>query len=176
MAQKMKQGSSLCKGAHRGETSRHFEQMMHVHRGELIPVVHYAKVLRDEIDSVSDFIQLNTSEVCPACEKVCCINRHGRYDHGDIIYVSALGLEHPVYEEGIQDTAPCQFLSGHGCSRERSARPFRCNWYFCDALLAHMEEGPAKPYREFISRFQGIIETRRKMMEEFFLMTGSPVG
>jgi len=140
---------------------------MHAHRGEMIRVKHYARVLRDEIDGVSDFIQLNTSVVCPACEKVCCINKHGYYDHEDLIYVFALGLEHPVYREGVHDTAPCQFLSEHGCSKERSARPFRCNWYFCDALLVHMEQGPAQPYREFISRFQGIIETRQKMMDEF---------
>jgi len=140
---------------------------MHAHRGEMIRVKHYARVLRDEIDGVSDFIQLNTSVVCPACEKVCCINKHGYYDQEDLVYVFALGQERPVYKEGVDDTASCRFLSEGGCTRTRSMRPFRCNWYFCDALLAHMEQGPAKPYREFINRFQGIIETRRRMMEEF---------
>lgn len=158
---------------HRGETIELIEQAMNVRRGELSRVAHYAHVLKEEMDGISDFIQLNTSVVCPACQKVCCINKHGYYDGQDLIYISALGLERPVYGEGIADTAPCQFLSGHGCSRERWARPFRCNWYFCDALLAHMEQGPPKPYREFISRFQGIIETRRKMTEEVSLMTGS---
>jgi hypothetical protein len=155
-------------------TVEHIERMMHVHRGELIHVVHYAHMIKEEIDRVSGFIQLNTSVVCPACEKVCCINKHGYYDRQDIIYIFALGLERPVYGEGIHDTAPCQFLSGHGCSRERSARPFRCNWYFCDTLLGHMENGPARPYREFIGRFQGIIETRRKMTDEFSAITRFP--
>jgi hypothetical protein len=133
----------------------------------MLHVEHYARMLKEEMDRISGFIQLNTSEVCPACVKVCCINKHGYYDYEDLIYVVALGLEPPVYGENIHDTAPCQFLSAHGCSKERSARPFRCNWYFCDALLAHMEQGPAKPYREFISRFQGIIGTRQKMIDEF---------
>lgn len=145
---------------------------MNVHRGELAHVAHHAHIIKQEIDKVSDFIQLNTSVVCPACKKVCCINKHGYYDHEDLIYVSALGLERPVYGEGIQDTAPCQFLSGHGCRKARSERPFRCNWYFCDALLAHMEQGPAKPYREFIISFQGIIETRLKMMDGFSSISG----
>jgi hypothetical protein len=158
-------------GGHRGETSQHIERMIDVHRGELIHVVQYARMLKEEIDGISGFIQLNTSVVCPACEKVCCINKHGYYDHEDLIYVFSLGQERPVYGKGIDDTAPCQFLSERGCSRERSVRPFRCNWYFCDTLLGHMEKGPAKPYREFISRFQGIIETRRKMMDEFSLIT-----
>ena len=158
---------SLMSRIHESLTVEHIERSMHVHRGELTHVVRYARLLRDEIDRISDFIQFNTSAVCPACEKVCCINKHGYYDHEDLIYVFALGLERPVYGEGMDDTAPCQFLSRHGCSKERSVRPFRCNWYFCDTLLAHMERGPAKPYREFISRFQGIIETRRKMIDEF---------
>ena len=147
---------------------------MNVRRDALVHVVQYARVLKEEIERVSHFIQLNTSAVCPACEKVCCINKHGYYDDEDLIYIFALGLKCPVYGEGIRDTAPCQFLSKDGCSKERSARPFRCNWYFCDALLAHMEQGPAKPYRDFISRFQGIIETRRRMIEEFTAVTGFP--
>jgi len=156
---------------HEALTVEHIERMMQLCRGELIHVVHYAHALKEEIDRVSGFIQLNTSVVCPACEKVCCINKHGYYDHEDLIYVFSLGQERPVYGKRIDDTAPCQFLSGQGCSRERSVRPFRCNWYFCDTLLGHMEQGPAKPYREFITRFQGIIETRRKMIDEFFEIT-----
>ena len=167
----MKENPSLHDEEHRGGTREHIEQVMNVHRGELTHVVCYAHKIKEGIDRISDFIQLNTSAVCPSCEKVCCINRHGYHDHQDLIYLFALGLERPAYGEGIQDTAPCQFLSRLGCRKERSARPFRCNWYFCDTLLAHMEQGPAKPYREFISRFQGIIETRRKMMDEFSAIT-----
>jgi hypothetical protein len=155
----------------RKEIAEHIQHIMDVRRGELLRVAHYARLLKEETERVNGFIQFNTLAVCPACEKVCCINRHGYYDHQDLIYVSALGLQRPVYGEGINDTDPCQFLSEHGCSRERSERPFRCNWYFCDILLAHMEQGPAKPYREFIGHFQGIIETRRKMIEEFSEIT-----
>jgi len=156
---------------HEALTVEHIERMMQLYRGELIHVVQHARMLKEEIDGISSFIQLNTSVVCPACEKVCCVNKHGYYDHEDLIYVFALGLKGPVYGAGIHDTAPCQFLSERGCSRERSARPFRCNWYFCNTLLTHMEQGPAKPYREFITRFQGIIETRGKMIDEFSAIT-----
>jgi hypothetical protein len=172
----MKQNFSSYRREDQGEISEHIAQALHVYRDELIDVVRHAHRIKHEIDKLSGFIQRNSSVVCPACEKVCCINKHGYYDHEDLIYSLALGLERPVHGEGIQDTAPCQFLSRHGCSRERSARPFRCNWYFCDALLTHMEQGPAKPYREFINRFQGIIETRRKMIEEFSEITRFPIA
>lgn len=125
-----------------------------------------ANQLKLEMDRVSPFIQHITSAVCPTCKKVCCINRHGYYDDQDLIYICALGLEPPSYKEGMEDTDPCQFLSESGCTLERSVRPFRCNWYFCNSLIEYMERGPSKPYREFINRFQRIIELRRTTLDE----------
>lgn len=136
-------------------------------RGELTGVVRYAHTVRALMEEVSSFIQQTTALVCPGCEKVCCVNRHGYYDHRDLIYIYALGLRHPEYREGLEDTAPCQFLSASGCALERPVRPFRCNWYFCVVLLEYMETGPAKPYRKFVNRFREILETRRKMLEAF---------
>jgi hypothetical protein len=143
------------------------ERFFREYRNELTEVERYAQVLASRMAEVSPFIQLNTGAVCPGCEKVCCVNRHGYYDHEDLIYVYAVGLRHPGYREGLEDTDPCQFLSGTGCTLERPVRPFRCNWYFCTSLLAHMEDGPARPYREFISRFQEIVGARRRMLEAF---------
>jgi hypothetical protein len=119
--------------------------------------------LKLAMEEISPYIQQITSEVCPTCEKVCCIERHGHYDDGDLIYVRALAIEIPPYRKDFIDTDPCRFLSGSGCVLERSVRPFRCNWYFCDDLIEYMEKGPTKPYREFISRFQKIIEMRDEM-------------
>lgn len=123
-----------------------------------------AHQLKTAIDRVSPFIQQITSEVCPSCQKVCCIDRHGHYSDQDLIYVRALGTELPSFKEGMIDTDPCQFLRDSGCSLERAVRPFRCNWYFCDALLEYMRQGPSKPYRQFIERFQKIVELREAML------------
>lgn len=126
-----------------------------------------AKLIKAEIDDINWFIQQNTTEVCPFCEKRCCINRHGYYDRLDILYIRALGLRPPSYRKGLSDTEPCQFLTDSGCIRERSLRPFRCNWYFCETLLYHMERGPAKPYREFIKVFNKVLDLRIELLEEF---------
>jgi hypothetical protein len=115
-------------------------------------------------EEVSPYIQQITSAVCPTCEKVCCINRHGHYDDVDLIYVRALAIEIPPYRKDLKDTDPCQFLSKYGCSLERSVRPFRCNWYFCDDLIKYMEKGPTKLYREFVNRFRRIVELRDEML------------
>lgn len=127
-----------------------------------------AKTIRYRIVEIDPFIQQNTSAVCPSCENVCCINKHGYYDYEDLIYIHALGLTVPIYKEGVSDTDPCQFLSRCGCTIERSIRPFRCNWYFCNALLVHIENGPAKPCRTFIKKLDEIVNLRKKMLDAFF--------
>ena len=133
----------------------------------LSAVVKYANELSKRIAAVSPFIQENTALVCPACPKVCCMNVHGYYDHNDLIYIYAIGLRPPPYEEVFNDTDPCQFLSRDGCGLERAVRPFRCNWYFCRNLTQQMEDGPARPYRRFVNRFQEVVDLRRLMLDEF---------
>jgi hypothetical protein len=86
------------------------------HKSDRSEMNRLAMALKGQIDAVDHFIQLNTAQVCPDCQKVCCINRHGYYDYQDLIYITALGLTPPLYGEGIVDTAPCQFLSEYGCA------------------------------------------------------------
>jgi len=141
------------------------KQFFTSHQNELNKVVNYAQAIRNLTDVIDSFIQQNTSVVCPHCQGVCCLNRHGYYDYEDLIYISAIGAAPPAYTEGIDDTAPCQFLSTSGCLLTRAIRPFRCNWHFCDALLTHMENGPARSYRNFINRFHEIIHLRKQMID-----------
>ncbi|MFN3480899.1 MAG: hypothetical protein ACK415_11000 [Thermodesulfovibrionales bacterium] len=123
-----------------------------------------ARIIKVKIEGIDQFIQQNTSEVCPSCKNKCCINRHGYYDNLDILYIMALGMKPPLYQQELSDTEPCRFLSDNGCVKERYLRPFRCNWYFCEALLNHMEEGPARPYREFIRVFNEILDLRSELL------------
>jgi len=131
-----------------------------------------AMEFKKAIETIDVFIQTHTAEVCPHCRNVCCINRHCYYDYEDLIYIRALGLEPPACKEEVLDTDCCQFLSAAGCTIERSLRPFRCNWYFCGALLKHMEDGAAKPYRQFIREFQKIIELKKTMVDTFLSTVG----
>lgn len=129
-----------------------------------------AYIIREKIEVIDPFIQEGTAKVCPACNERCCINRHGYYDNLDVLYIRLLGIEPPLYEEGLVDTDPCQFLSEHGCSKPRWFRPFRCNWYFCVALLDYMEKGPARPYREFIKTFNEILDLRCELLNKSLIV------
>jgi hypothetical protein len=144
------------------------ENLFYHHNSDLYGMRRMAIYLRGNIDTVDHFIQQNTAQVCPACQEVCCINKHGYYDYQDLIYITALGLTPPLYREDIVDTAPCQFLAKYGCGIERSIRPFRCNWHFCTGLIAFMSSGPAKPLREFNLQFKKLQALRQEMIELFF--------
>jgi len=138
------------------------------HNSDLCEMNRLAMALRQNIDAVDHFIQQNTAQVCPDCQKVCCINKHGYYDYQDLIYIVSLGLMPPLYRQGIVDTAPCQFLSQCGCVIERSIRPFRCNWHFCSSLIAFMASGPARPLRKFTLQFKVLQALRQEMIDFFF--------
>ncbi len=150
------------------KTIRLLKKFSEERNGELAHVKDTARIIKYRIDEIDAFIQQNTAAVCPGCENVCCVNKHGFYDYEDLICVYALGLTPPSYKEGVSDANLCQFLSDFGCAIERSIRPFRCNWYFCDALLKHIENGPAKPYRTFIKKLDEIVDLRKDMLDEFF--------
>ncbi len=119
------------------------------------------------IEDLSPFIQQNTEEICPSCQKVCCINKHSYYEHEDIVYIHALGEEMLPLKDDLIDTSPCQFLGEYGCTIRRSVRPYRCNWYFCTPLLEHIQNRPAPVYRSFTKSLQQITEKRADLLDEF---------
>lgn len=119
------------------------------------------------IESLDPFIQGLTSSICPDCKKVCCINRHSYHDYEDIVYLHALGESLPLYQEGIDDSAPCQFLGIQGCTIKRSLRPYRCNWYYCTPLLEELGLTHARLYRKFTGSLHELTIKRDDFMREF---------
>lgn len=124
-----------------------------------------ADELRQAFNAVSPFIEKHTAMVCPECNKVCCIDKHGRYDKNDLEFLRALGVRkhHDLPER--EESAPCRFLNEKGCSRERWERPFRCTQFFCDALLKSLENDNAKLYRAFVEYLQHLISVRQRLLE-----------
>jgi hypothetical protein len=118
--------------------------------------------LRQAFEAVSPFIEKHTLIVCPQCEDVCCIDKHGRYDEDDILFLSALGVE-VVDSNGLKETDPCRYLTEKGCSLPRWRRPFRCTYFFCDTLLRSLEGDDAKFYRAFVDYLQCLIYLRQRL-------------
>ncbi|MEW6003384.1 MAG: hypothetical protein AB1638_12175 [Nitrospirota bacterium] len=127
-------------------------------------LIKIARVLKNEFEAISPFVERHTSTVCPLCETVCCINKHGHYEKEDLIFLSALGIDVPAGHVERNDSDPCRFLTERGCSLERWMRPFRCTWFFCGPLLNSMDEDKQE-YRKFIKSLQGLISIRQKLTE-----------
>jgi hypothetical protein len=123
-----------------------------------------ARAMKGAFDELSPFIENHTQTACPACKKVCCIDRHGTYEEEDILFLEALGEKPETERPREEDTLPCRYLAPGGCRLRRHRRPFRCTWYFCNALLESMPGDVARKYRVFIKTFQDLQELRRRLL------------
>jgi len=124
-----------------------------------------AKDLREAFDLVSPFIEKHTAIVCPGCENVCCKDKHARYDENDIIFLTALGIDIPSDDPGLEESDGCRYMTDKGCELERWIRPYRCTFFFCDALLKSLEEEDPKLYRAFRAYFEHMVSIRCKLLE-----------
>jgi hypothetical protein len=122
--------------------------------------------LKEAINSVSPYIEEHTAIVCPKCKKVCCADKHGRYDENDIAYLVALGVNIPDQDPYREETEACRYITENGCSLSRWMRPYRCTLFFCDALIKSLEEGDSKLYRAFDNYFQNLILVRQEFTGE----------
>ena len=123
-----------------------------------------AQEIKETFDLVSPFIEKHTALVCPDCEKVCCADKHGRYDNDDLLFLNSLGIDASRNESGRNEEGSCRFITDKGCSLERWKRPFRCTFFFCDGLLKSIEDDNAKLYRAFIGYFQHLVSLRQRLI------------
>jgi hypothetical protein len=122
------------------------------------PRVVIAEKLRRLLIESSLLIEKYTREVCPDCVDVCCRQKHGAYQERDILYLHAVGVEVPRRDEARPPEGPCQFMGPRGCDKPRWLRPFKCTWYFCEPLLAALNEGPQKEARQLSAVLREMID------------------
>ncbi len=126
--------------------------------------VDLALQIKESFKTVSPFIEKHTSIVCPDCKKVCCADKHGRYDSDDMLFLKELGVDCEQQTEGFDEEGSCRFMFEAGCSLDRWIRPFRCTFFFCDDLLKSIENDNAKLYRAFIDYFQHLVSLRQELL------------
>ncbi len=99
----------------------------------------FAQNYKLQMLSLDPIIESFTSKVCPYCGTVCCRQKFALPNREDIILFWALGFKLPRYDLKRDINSSCQFLSYTGCNLPRLCRPFRCTWYFCEALWLQIE-------------------------------------
>ncbi len=88
-----------------------------------------AHEIKETFNVVSPFIEKHTSLVCPDCVKVCCADKHGRYDSDDLLFLKTLGIKIPQGMPDRKEIEPCRYITDKGCALERWMRPFRCTFF-----------------------------------------------
>ena len=122
--------------------------------------------IKEAFDLVSPFIEKHTLLVCPDCIKVCCADKHGRYDNDDLLFLNSLGIDVSQNGHERNEEGSCRYITENGCKLERWMRPFRCTFFFCDGLLKSIEDDNAKLYRVFIGYFQHLVSLRQRLLGE----------
>ncbi len=102
-------------------------------------IKNYAEKYKIYMLRLDPVIEYFTSKVCPYCGTVCCRQKFALPNKEDMITFWALDIDIPNYDFKKDINSSCQFLSHTGCNLPRLYRPFRCTWYFCDALWLQIE-------------------------------------
>ncbi len=116
-----------------------------------------AEKLKQLLIESSPLIEEYTAAVCPDCADVCCRQKHGLYVERDMLYLNALDVEVPPRDDSMPLEGPCQFMGTRGCVKPRWLRPFKCTWYFCEPLLAALDQGPQRRARRLSAHIQEMI-------------------
>ncbi len=137
-------------------------------KDKLLPVTLAAQNYSQKMEQVSSFIEAYTQKTCPYCGTVCCAQKHGLPEFGDVAAFLSLGHTPPYYDLHLPLSGACQFMGPRGCTIERIIRPYRCTWYFCDPLLTQIEIGPTAHYNQFIKLVQQLADARGQMLTLFY--------
>ncbi len=114
----------------------------------------------------SPLIEEYTAAVCPDCVDVCCRQKHGTHRERDLAYLHALGTPAPPLNANRDPEGPCQFMGQAGCTLPRWARAFKCTWYFCEPLLAALDEGEPRKARRLSAALQEIVDRYNESEDE----------
>ena len=128
--------------------------------------VKIAERLKELLIESSPLIEKFTAVTCPGCTDVCCRQKHGLYRERDIGYLQALGIDVPQRDPSRPLEGPCEGMGPQGCVQQRWIRPFKCTWYFCEPLLAALDEAPQKRARRLAAVMQEMIELYNRLSRE----------
>ena len=114
----------------------------------------------------SPMIEEYTAAICPGCSDVCCRQKHGTFRENDILCLRALGVEVPKRDQGRPLDGPCEWMGPGGCVQPRWMRPFKCTWYFCEPLLAALNEGHPRKARRVSAMLQEMADLYGELGKE----------
>ncbi|GBE41158.1 MAG TPA: hypothetical protein ENH18_03130 [Nitrospirae bacterium] len=80
--------------------------------------------------------------------------------------MGALGIDTASDSCGREEAGRCRYMTEKGSDLDRWMRPYRCTFFFCDALLKSLENDNAKLYRTFMEYFKHMVSIRKKLLDQ----------
>lgn len=137
-------------------------------RADLQDALALAERIAHRYALVGDLFEAITEHTCAVCPNPCCLDARVWLDFKDLLLLHLNG--HPLppaqLRQGWRD--PCRYLTAHGCTLPRAARPWVCTWYICPdqrrVLKRDIPDG-----LERLARWWPEIAILRKRMEMTFV-------
>ena len=100
---------------------------------------------------------------CPHCKDPCCQAQAIFFNRTDLLFLIASGTSLPPGQTRVSPLAPCRYLQSTGCCLPRTARPYVCVWYLCEAQMDLFGEERAATQRLFVMHLEKIRRNRLRL-------------
>ena len=124
-------------------------------------ILHRYTLAGDLFDEVAD-------ATCAVCRRPCCLDARVWLDFRDLLLIHLTGQTPPPGQLRENRWSRCRYLTSHGCTLPREARPWVCTWYVCpDQRRVLKRDIPGGTER--INRWWPEITSLREQMEAAYL-------
>lgn len=130
-------------------------------------IKYIGRAIRERIEWLDPIMTRYCRLTCQGCPDPCCHARKIFFNRTDLLYFAGSDCEAPPGQTRAIAENPCRYLSPVGCSLLRTARPYVCVWFLCEAHIALLHGEPVGFQRQFI-KIVGEIRTCRLLLEATF--------
>ncbi|MDJ0810170.1 MAG: hypothetical protein QNJ02_09660 [Desulfobacterales bacterium] len=136
-------------------------------RKNLGPAADLAGRILHRYSLAGDLFDALAGITCEVCPRPCCLDARVWLDFKDLLLIHLSGQEPPPGQLRQSWWSRCRYLTSHGCTLPRPARPWVCTWYICpDQRRALKRDIPGGP--GYLSRWWSEIALLRDRVETSF--------
>jgi hypothetical protein len=123
--------------------------------------------IQEKIRWLDSIMQKYCELTCRECTDPCCDARKIFFNQADILYLSAVDSPPPPGQTRTEPSGMCRYLGLNGCQLARTARPYVCVWFLCEAQMILFGGESPRFQRKIIRTFEEI-RADRLLLEHLF--------
>ncbi len=127
--------------------------------------------VRKNIELLGPMLDRLCASTCPWCPEPCCVSAVVWLDFSDLLFLHLAGVPVPPAQLRPRTSAPCRFLSPHGCVLPRLARPWVCTWYLCPTQKRRLRQWAPLTQEALLSAQDRVTRARHHLPQAFIQAT-----